>query len=219
MAFKTPNKTSEFLRQTVGSEAANGLEEIEHFADEHMIPILLPETVNFLAQLVMLKKPKKILEIGTAIGYSGSIMLGACKSSSLITIEHKEELVEIAKKNFEKKGFSDRVTVFCGDAGEILPMLEGSFDFVFLDGPKARYADYLPYILRNMSTGGVLLCDNVLYNGMVAGETETGKKAGLVKRIEEFLELICRDERLITSVLPVGDGMSFSIFEPPFISQ
>ena len=211
MPFKTPNKTSEFLRKTVRRDAAAGLSDLERYADENMIPVLLPETVNFLAQLIMLKKPERILEIGTAIGYSGLIMLNAYDKSSLYTIEVDESTAELAKKNFAAAGCSDRVTVFCGDAGEILPMLDGKFDFVFLDGPKARYADYLPYILRNMTAGGVLLCDNVLYNGMVSGETAAGKKAGLVKRIEEFLELICNDRRLITSVLPVGDGMSISI--------
>ncbi len=218
MPFKTPNQTSEFLRGLVGREAAAGLSETERYADENMIPVLLPETVNFLAQLIILKKPKRILEIGTAIGYSGQIMLNACDISSLYTIEIDENLAEIAKKNFASSGLGDRVTLFCGDAGEILPLLDGSFDFAFLDGPKARYADYLPYILKNMNPGGVLLCDNVLYNGMVTGETSAGKKAGLVKRINEFLELICNDKRLITSVLPIGDGMSLSIFEPKFIA-
>ncbi len=219
MPFKTPNKTSEFLRVTVGREAAAGLSEMERYADENMIPVLLPETVNFLAQLVMLKKPEKILEIGTAIGYSGHIMLNAYGGSLLYTVEVDEKSAEIAKKNFALSGLDNRVTLFCGDAGEILPLMDGSFDFVFLDGPKARYADYLPYILKNMKSGGVLLCDNVLYNGMVSGEAAVGKKAGLVKRINEFLELICNDKRLITSVLPVGDGMSLSIFKPEFIAK
>ena len=211
MAFKTPNKTSEFLREIVGRDAAEGLGELERFADENMIPVLLPETVNFLAQLVMLKKPRESLEIGTAIGYSGHVMLNAFGGSKLYTVEMNDSYAETAKRNFEKSGLSSRVTIFQGDAGEILPMLDGHFDFVFLDGPKARYADYLPYIMRNMADGGVLLSDNVLYNGMVSGEAEAGKKAGLVKRINEFLELICNDERLITSVLPVGDGLALSI--------
>ena len=219
MAFKTPNKTSEFLRETVGRDAAAGLEALERYADENTIPILLPETVNFLAQLVMLKKPEKILEIGTAIGYSGHIMLKAYPNSALYTIELDEAVAETAKKNFAASGLSERATVFCGDAGEILPLLDGEFDFVFLDGPKARYADYLPYILRNLKSGGILLCDNVLYNGMVSGEREAGKKAGLVKRIGEFLRLVCGDERLITSVLPVGDGMSLSVLKGEFIAQ
>ena len=159
----------------------------------------------------MLVKPQKVLEIGTAIGYSSQLILRN-GGERLYTIEIKEELSELAKSYFERAGLNKRATVFTGDAGEILPLMEGEFDMVFMDGPKTKYIEYLPHVMRMLKRGGVLLCDNVTWNGMVTGDEPTPrKKSTIVNGLDKFIAAVCSDERLETSVLPVGDGMSLSI--------
>ncbi len=211
MPFKTPNKTSEYIRSLMKEEKDPIYLEINKYADENFIPVLLPETASFLAQIIRLAKPKKILEIGTAIGYSAQIMLRN-SDAQLYTVEVEEKRIEVAKKFFEKAGLNDRVTVFLGDAGEIVPMLTGEYDFIFMDGPKTRYIEYLPYLDKLLKKDGILLCDNVLFNGMLSGDVEIiHKKSSIVVKIEEFLQALYHNENYITSVLPVGDGLSLSI--------
>ncbi|MBE5732651.1 MAG: O-methyltransferase [Clostridiales bacterium] len=211
MPFKTPNKTSEYIRSLMKEETDPIYLEINKYADENFIPVLLPETASFLAQIIRLAKPKKILEIGTAIGYSAQIMLRN-SDAQLYTVEVEEKRIDVAKKFFEKAGVSDRVTVFLGDAGEIVPMLTGEYDFIFMDGPKTRYIEYLPYLDKLLKKDGILLCDNVLFNGMLSGDTEViHKKSSIVVKIEEFLQALYHNDNYVTSVLPVGDGLSLSI--------
>lgn len=211
MAFKTPNKTSEYIRSLMKEETDEIYKQINEYADNNFIPVLLPETASFLAQLIRLAKPKKILEIGTAIGYSAQIMLRN-SNAQLYTIEVEEKRIEIAKKFFAKAGLLDRVTVFCGDAGEIVPMLTGQYDFIFMDGPKTRYIEYLPYLDKLLKKDGILLCDNVLFNGMLSGDTEKAqKKNSIIVKIEEFLLSLYSKDNYITSIIPVGDGLSLSI--------
>lgn len=212
MAFKLPNKTCEYIRSILPLERDNALKAITDYADANMIPVLLPETAAFLKQTVMLVKPKRILEVGMAIGYSGHIMLKAAPCAHLYTIEIQESSIIKAKEFFTESGLMDRVTIYEGDSSEIVPMISGKYDFIFLDGPKAQYIEYLPFLSRALLCGGALLCDNVLYNGMVAGEREIqNKKGGLVKKLDVFLRALMNDDSLVSSVLPVGDGVSLSI--------
>ncbi|MCH5164451.1 MAG: O-methyltransferase [Clostridiales bacterium] len=211
MPFKTPGANSIYIRSILPPEKDGGIKRILDYADANIIPVLLPETSAFLKQMVYIKQPKKILEIGTAIGYSGHIILGAC-SGHLYTIEADEKSLSKANEFFEASGYKERVTAYLGDANEIVPFFSGEFDFIFLDGPKTRYIQYLPYLKRMMSKGGILLCDNVLFNGMVSGEAEVvKKKATIVNALDLFLKTLAGDDDFITSVLPVGDGVSLSI--------
>ena len=211
MPFKTPNANSKYIRSILPEERDENVRSILKFADEHTIPVLLPETAAFLRQLVYIKQPRKILEIGTAIGYSGHIMLGEC-TGHLYTIEADEKSLEVARGFFERSGYGGRVTTFLGDANEIVPLFSGRFDFVFMDGPKTRYIEYLPYIKQMLEKGGVLVCDNVLFNGMVSGETElVKKKTTIVAALDKFLRALSGDGDFETSILPVGDGVSESI--------
>lgn len=212
MAFKTPNVTSEYIRELLVTPKNTILEEILAYADERMIPALLPETAAFLRQMVMLSRPKKVLEIGTGAGYSLHTILYAHSEATVHSVDISEENVDIAKMFLHKSNFSDRVRFFIGDASEIVPMIEAKYDLIFLDGPKARYYDYLPFLKRCLVRGGLLICDNVLYDGMVSGEhTVSQKKVGLVKRIDLFLRTLCNDDDFDTSILPIGDGISLSI--------
>ncbi len=211
MPFKTPGANSIYIRSVLPPERDDNILRILEYADKNIIPVLLPETAAFLRQMVYIKQPKKILEIGTAIGYSSHVILGACKGH-LYTIEAEESSYKKANEFFEASGYKDRVTAYLGDANEIIPLFSGEFDFIFMDGPKTRYIQYLPYLKRMLAIDGILLCDNVLFNGMVSGETEMiKKKATIVNALDIFIRAVSQDDDFMTSVLPVGDGVSLSI--------
>lgn len=211
MAYKTTNLTNAYIRELLdfGKEYLD----ILSFADENKVPVLLPETSAFLVQILNLSRPNKILEIGTAIGYSGQLLLNnSAKSSTLTTIELRNDYIQIATDFFNNAKLFDRVNIINGDAGIVLQELKDEFDFIFLDGPKAQYIKYYPYLKQLLTSGGLLFCDNVLYDGMVSGEIEVPKKKlGLVKKIDLFLKTLCDDESFSTSILPIGDGVSLSI--------
>lgn len=213
MPFKTPSKTSEYIRELLASCPANEDERrVFAYADEHTVAALLPETAAFLRQAVLLKKPKRILEIGTGVGYSAMLMLHAAENAKLYTVESDEERIAVAKRFLCEAKLLDRVIFYCGDSTDIVPNLRGKFDFIFLDGPKAQYVEYLPFLCNALRKGGVLFCDNVLYEGMVSGEKEIkNHKGGLVGKLDLFLHRLMQESTLLSSVLPVGDGVSLSI--------
>ncbi len=179
------------------------------------IPVADEETLNFLLLMLRAVRPTKILEIGTAVGLSGVAMLLACPEARLTTMELEEERYLEAKKNFADFGVNDRVNAYLGDAGEILSMMDGEFDFVFLDGPKAQYEKYLFDLKRLMKDGAVLFADDVLLYGWVSGEEPTPqKRRSIVDKIRSYLEVVTADKDFITSVLNVGDGVALSVYKP-----
>ena len=181
---------------------------------ERGIPVADDETLQFLLVTLSMKKPERILEIGTAVGLSGVAMLGACPAAKLTTIELEEERYIEAKANFSEFGVSERVTAHLGDAGEILAMMDGKFDFVFLDGPKAQYEKYLFDLKRLMNDGAVLFSDDVLLYGWVSGEQPTPqKRRSIVEKIRGYLDALTSDNDSITSVLDIGDGVALSVYK------
>ena len=178
------------------------------------IPVADDETLNFLLVMLAAVKPKRILEIGTAVGLSATAMLYACPDAKLTTMELEEERYLEAKKNFADFGITERVTAHLGDAGEILAMMDGQFDFVFLDGPKAQYEKYLFDLKRLMVKGAVLFADDVLLYGWVSGEEPTPQKRhSIVDKIRSYLSVVTADTDFTTSVLDVGDGVALSIYK------
>lgn len=178
------------------------------------IPVADDETLNYLLLMVSALSPKRILEIGTAVGLSGSAMLLACPNATLTTMELEEDRYLEAKKNFRELGLENRVNAYLGDAGEILAMMDGQFDFVFLDGPKAQYEKYLFDLKRLMKKGGVLFADDVLLFGWVSGEEPTPQKRhSIVDKIRSYLQTVTQDSDFITSVLNVGDGVAISYYK------
>ncbi|PWL97446.1 MAG: O-methyltransferase [Clostridiales bacterium] len=176
------------------------------------IPVTDEETLNYLLLMLSASRPRRILEIGTAVGLSAAAMLLRCPAAHVTTIELEEERYLEAKQNFERFGISSRVTCYLGDAGEILSMMDGRFDFVFLDGPKAQYEKYLFDLKRLMPTGGVLFADDVLLYGWVSGEQPAPQKRhSIVDKLRGYLANISADEDFITSVLDVGDGVAVSV--------
>ena len=179
------------------------------------IPVADDETLNFLLLMLQATQPKKILEIGTAIGLSGVAMLLQCPDAKLTTIELEEERYLEAKQNFADFDVSTRVNAYLGDAGEILAMMDGEYDFIFLDGPKAQYEKYLFDLKRLMKKGSILFSDDVLLYGWVSGEEETPQKRhSIVDKIRSYLEVLTADHDFITSVLNVGDGVALSVYAP-----
>lgn len=177
------------------------------------IPVADDETLQFLLLTLAATKPARILEIGTAVGLSTIAMLYECKNARITTVELEEERYLEAKQNFADFGVLDRVTAHLGDAGEILAMMDGEFDFVFLDGPKAQYEKYLFDLKRLMKKGAILFADDVLLYGWVSGEEPTPQKRhSIVDKIRSYLDTVTADKDFITSVLNVGDGVALSVY-------
>ncbi len=177
------------------------------------IPVADDETLNYLLVTLKALRPRRILEIGTAVGLSAAAMLYACPDATVTTMELDEERYMEAKQNFKKLGVESRVTSYLGDAFEILTMMNGEFDFVFLDGPKAQYEKYLYDIKRLLKKGGVLFSDDVLLYGWVSGEEETPqKRRSIVEKIKGYLDVLTNDKSFMTSVLNVGEGVALSVY-------
>ena len=178
------------------------------------IPVADDETLNFLLLMLSATQPKRILEIGTAVGLSSIAMLLACPQAKLTTVELEEDRYLEAKQNFADFQVTERVTAHLGDAGEILAMMDGQFDFVFLDGPKAQYEKYLFDLKRLMKKGSILFADDVLLYGWVSGEEPTPQKRhSIVDKIRSYLYTVTADKDFITSVLNVGDGVALSVYQ------
>ncbi|MBQ9729581.1 MAG: O-methyltransferase [Clostridia bacterium] len=178
------------------------------------LPLCEDETLQFLLLTLAMNKTARVLEIGTAVGLSATAMLLTYPHLKVTTVELEEDRYLEAKRNFEKFGVSDRVTAYLGDAGEILSMMDGTFDFVFLDGPKAQYERYLFDLKRLLKDGGVIFADDVLLFGWVDGKEPTPqKRRSIVEKIRSYLNVVTEDEELITSVLDIGDGVALSVYK------
>ncbi|MGN0807374.1 MAG: O-methyltransferase [Candidatus Coproplasma sp.] len=189
-----------------------GVDLLRKSAFERGIPVSSDETLAFLDICVKMAKPKKILEIGTAIGISGITMLLSCPSAHLTTLEVNKEFAYEAQNNFAAAHMQDRATVIVGDAADVLPTLTDEFDFIFLDGPKVQYIKYLPQLKRLLSRGGVLFSDDILMYGWVNGEKPTPpKRKMLVQHIREYLQALNQDKELSTQIVDVGNGVALTI--------
>ena len=188
------------------------LSQLEKFARERYIPVMLDDTKELLFETVARDQPKRILEIGTAIGYSGIVMLSASPEATLNTIELDEQTAKLARKNFDEFGVSDRVNIFVGDAREIVRLLTGSYDFIFLDGPKGQYEAFLPYLTDLLEIGGTLVCDNVLYKGLVehVPDDKRHKHITVARNMRAFLDDITNNPHYETVLHRIGDGVTVS---------
>ena len=188
--------------------------EIEKFALETQVPIIRRSMQSLLKFLLKFTKPKSILEVGTAIGFSALLMSEyAPEDCHITTIEKYEKRIPIAKENFRKAGREDRITLLEGDATEILRELEGTYDVIFMDAAKGQYIHFLPDILKLMPEGGVLLSDNVLQDGDVCESrfAVTRRNRTIHARMRDYLYELKHHEELRTDILPVGDGMTISV--------
>lgn len=193
-------------------ERTGTLKEIEDFARENGVPIVQKETGVFLEFMTSMKKPKKILELGTAVGFSSILMYeSAGTEPDIITIERDENMIEMAKINLERFNLTDKIKIEQGDCLEVLERLDDKFDLIFMDAGKGHYNHFLPHCLRLLKEDGIIVADNVLFRGMVASqELVKRRKITIVKRMRTYLEMVSNDENLITSVIPMGDGIAIT---------
>ena len=189
-------------------------DQIAKAARADRVPIIRKETANFLQAMVAATRPKRILEVGTAVGYSALLMAQVMpEETDIITIEKYEPRIPVARRHFEEAGLSDRITLLEGDAGEILKKLDGSFDFIFMDAAKGQYIHWLPDILRLLSTGGVLFSDNVLQDGDIIESRFAVERRNrtIHARMREYLYTLTHMPEFQTSVVPIGDGVALSV--------
>ncbi|MDY6286702.1 MAG: O-methyltransferase [Bilifractor sp.] len=190
------------------------LEDLREKAEKDEVPIIRRNMQSFLRTWLTITKPTAILEIGTAVGFSAILMASyGDPTAKITTIEDFDRRIPVARENFRKSGYEDRITLLEGDAAEILPKLEGPYDFIFLDAAKGQYIRFLPEIRRMMRSGSVLIADNVLQGGDIIESHYIVERRNrtIYRRMREFLRAIEDDEGLESCVLPVGDGISISV--------
>lgn len=190
------------------------LREMTSEAEARQVPILRPETAALLRTLTELKGPDRVLEVGTATGYSALVMSRCLRDGSRIdTIERNAQWAALARGHFREAGREEQITLLEGDASEVLPALDGPYDFVFLDAAKGQYLHFLPDLLRLLAPGGVLVSDNVLQNGTILESRYAipRRDRTIHSRMREFLYQLKHREELETAVLPVGDGVALSV--------
>jgi len=188
--------------------------EIEKQAIADRVPIIRKEMGNLLKVLIALKQPSRILEIGAAVGYSSILMSENMSDNCMITtIENYEKRIPIAKANFNKAGKEDVITLLEGDAIEVMSGLEPGFDFIFMDAAKGQYINFLPEVMRLLAPGGLLISDNVLQEGDIVESRYgvTRRNRTIHTRMREYLYTITHMDELITSVVPIGDGITLSV--------
>lgn len=189
------------------------LREIEEYARNNHIPVIQRESGRLLEVLCTLLKPNKILEIGTAIGYSSILLARKMDETGILdTIELDENRADEADRYIRRAGLEKIIRVLRGDAAEVLQCLEHPYDFIFLDAAKGQYIEFLPHCLRLLNPGGMLVSDNILYRGMVAEEGFIEHKHRTITvRLKAYIDALLSDEQLLTSIIPIGDGMAVSI--------
>lgn len=181
---------------------------------EDHIPIIMDDTLAVIEEELKLFKPKRILEIGTAVGYSA-----ICFSEFLVengkidTIEREEERVVEAKKNIKRAQVEDKINIIQGDAVEILPTLNEVYDMVFIDASKGKYPFFLKESLRMLSKNGIIFADNILYKGYVLSDYNKHKQRTAVRNLREYIKETTENENLDTKILEVGDGLAITKFE------
>ncbi|MDD3339456.1 MAG: O-methyltransferase [Lachnospiraceae bacterium] len=190
------------------------LEELERYALDTYVPIIRKEMQTFLKTFLAMKQPKRILEVGTAVGFSALFFseYGSPKAQ-ITTIENYEKRIPIARDNFSRAGKEEQITLLEGDAADILPTLTDTYDFIFMDAAKGQYIHFLPDIFRLLEMGGVLISDNVLQEGDIIESHYAVERRNrtIHKRMRDYLYELTHREDLITSVLPIGDGITLSV--------
>ncbi len=188
---------------------------IRKYAEENHIPVILKDTETLIISLLKVKKPKRILEIGTAIGYSASCFAEVCRTAEIVTIESNVESKNTAVNNIDMLGYKNQITVLLGNATDVLVEMDENqkFDFVFIDAGKSHYKDFFDEALKHCLRDAVIISDNVLLGAKtVSNEYDPRAKFKTnIKKMREFLEYITNLENIYTSVLPVGDGLAISV--------
>ena len=196
---------------SMDTENSEILETIEQEALASDVPIIRREMQSFLEVLLLMKKPMRVLEVGTAVGFSALLMSDYLpEGGHITTIENYEKRIPIARENFRRAGKEDKITLIEGDATEVLAEMEGTFDFIFMDAAKGQY---IHYVLRLLSDGGCLVSDNVMQDGDIIESRFAVERRNrtIHARMREYLYELKHREDLVTSIIPLGDGVAVSI--------
>ena len=187
------------------------LEKIKQKALEEHIPIIMDDTLEVIEKYLKENKPHKILEIGTAVGYSAICFTEMLDEDGQIdTIERDTERVKEAKENIKKAEVENKINIYEGDAVEILPTLKNKYDVIFIDAAKGKYPFFLKEALRMLNTNGIIFADNILYKGYVMSDYNKHKQRTAVRNLREYIKEVNENPELETEILEVGDGLAVS---------
>ncbi len=203
-----------YLRDTM-PKSEGQLLEMEKYAKANEVPISQPESIRLIEVLLKLMGAKRILEVGTAIGYS-AIRMARASNASVVTVELSEEMANLAEKNIKEAGLAGKIKLIRGDGKEVLSQMEGEgiFDVIFVDAAKGQYMELFPYCKKLLRSGGLLISDNILYKGMTAtDELVVRRKITIVRRLRAYLEMLKENKEFATSIVPIGDGVALSFKE------
>ena len=192
----------------------SGLQKLRDTAEGNNVPVIRRETERFLQTVIMLIRPRRILELGTATGYSAIFMSKAAEELEVIdTIEDWKPRISEAAANIEKAGLREKINLIEGDALEVMKKLKEAYDLVFIDAAKGQYPDYLQEAVRLTHKGSVILADNILQGGEILESRFSVERRDrtIHKRLREYLDRVSMDKRLVTSIVPIGDGLTFSV--------
>lgn len=203
----TDPATVRYLRELAEAKTGNRFQAMERFARLKLIPIIHKESADVLLYFIRTEAPRRILELGTAMGYSAIVMASEDPGITLDTIERDEDMVSLARSNIAAFHLEERIRLYEGDIDDVLPDLTGPYDLAFIDAAKSHYRYYLEESVRRLSPGGMIICDNVLVRGLIAHEGVMRKHSTIIQQMRSFLEEISLDPRFHAMVLPVGDGL------------
>lgn len=206
-------RVSEFIKQYIPA-GESGLQKLRDTAEGNNVPVIRRETERFLQTVIMLIRPRRILELGTATGYSAIFMSKAAEELEVIdTIEDWKPRISEAAANIEKAGLREKINLIEGDALEVMKKLKEAYDLVFIDAAKGQYPDYLQEAVRLTHKGSVILADNILQGGEILESRFSVERRDrtIHKRLREYLDRVSMDKRLVTSIVPIGDGLTFSV--------
>lgn len=186
------------------------LEKVKKKAIQEHIPIIMDDTLDVIKEILIKENPRRILEIGTAVGYSASQFVRYAENAVVDTIELDEERAKEAAENVKKIGIETQVNIFIGNAVDILPTLDKEYDIVFIDANKGKYPVFLNEGIRLAKNGGLIIADNILYKGYVMSDYNKHKQRTAVRHLREYIQMAQENEMLETEILEVGDGLAIS---------
>ena len=201
----------DYIRETLEPNTGQ-IREMEIYAEENSVPIIHKEVAELLKVILKIHRPKRILEIGCAIGYSSIFFASVLDNDvEIITTERNPVMLEKAQENIKKAGLEEKIKILVGDAQETLKDVEGEFDMIFIDAAKGQYKMFFDMVIDKLKVDGLVVSDNILYKGMIASDDlVVRRKKTIVKRMRDYLDYICQSDYLDSSIIPIGDGVALS---------